>query len=112
MSLTKVIANKTLDRGPMRPEFSYLRLSKIKVLKTQSYSDCTCIETVSFSFEYCDSHGAVSVSKTRFIVESEIETGYRPEESVERDMRRMFSQYPIFNIEQLLAAFKYRDFYR
>lgn len=91
---------------------SYLLLSRIKLLDYRTFSDCTCIETVSFYFEYCTEDGGISGSENRFIIEADIETGYRPESDVENDMRRMFSQYPIVNIEKLLTAFKYRQFYK
>lgn len=50
MSLTKVLIHKSIKDGPIRPEMTYLKLDKIKVLGYQSFSDCTCIETVSFKF--------------------------------------------------------------
>lgn len=111
MSLTKVLRYKSIKDSPARADMTCLRLDKIKVLNVRSYPDCTCIETVSFKFDYCTVNGAISCSNNCFIIEADIETGYRPEDYVEGNMRRMFSQYPIFNIEKLLAAFKYRMFY-
>lgn len=111
MSLTKVLRHKSIKDSPVRSDMTYLRLEKIKVLNTQHFPDCTCVETVSFKFCYCDANGGISVSNNRFIIEADIETGYCPEDYIESNMRQMFSQYPIFNIEKLLAAFKYRMFY-
>lgn len=111
MSITKVLRNKCIHDGPLRSDMTYLRLEKIKILNTRHFPDCTCVETVSFKFCYCDANGAIPVSNNRFIIEADIETGYLPEGAIERDMRQMFLQYPIFNIERLLAAFKYREFY-
>ena len=111
MSLTKVLRHKSIEDSPVRSDMTYLRLEKIKVLNVRSYPDCTCVETVSFKFCYCNANGAIPVSDNRFIIEADIETGYRPEVYIADNMRRMFSPYPIFNIERLLAAFKYREFY-
>ena len=111
MTLTKVLKHNSIKVGPIPPEMTYLKLDKIQVLGSKSFPDCTCIETVLFKFYFCTVNGAIPVSDNRFIIETEIETGYRPEESVETDMRRMLSQYPIFDLEKLLAAFKYRDYY-
>lgn len=89
-----------------------ITLDKIVVKDCRSYPDSTYIERVSFYFRECDASGGTSCSDNRFLIVMDIETGYRPETSVDADLRKLFSRFPIIKIEEVVQAFRYRQFYQ
>lgn len=100
------------DNEPVTVNYEMIRLDKIKVLKCKGYPDCSYIETVDLSFKLCDNKGCVSLMNVdyRFHVVLEIDTGYRPDIYIEKDLRKYLKPFNIFELETLIKAFKYREF--
>ena len=83
----------------------------IKVNEVKSYPDCTYYENITFTFEKCDKNGARIITNNKFIVNLEIETGYRPKETVSMELYNFLNKYDIFNLSDLITAFNYRQYY-
>lgn len=90
-------------------------LKRIKVLSCESFSDCNYIETVLFAFDLCEDKAPYSINGAnldiQFNVEIVISTGYLPEDSVARNLRKLLSGFRIVKIDELINAFAYRKYY-
>lgn len=90
-------------------------LKRIKVLSCESFSDCNYIETVLFTFNLCEEKAPYYINGAdidiQFNLEVEINTGYLPEDSVARNLRKIISPFKIVKINELINAFAYRKYY-
>lgn len=90
-------------------------LKRIKVLSCESFSDCNYIETVLFTFNLCEEKAPYFINGAdidiQFNLEIEINTGYLPEDSAARDLRKILSPFKIVKINELINAFAYRKYY-
>lgn len=87
--------------------------NKIRVLDCRSYPDCSYIETVRISFYFGLENGGIigSCQKVQQIIELYIEAGYISSDRVLAELRRLLSDFPIFNLDRLIEAFEYRQYY-
>lgn len=90
-----------------------LRLNKIKVNSIKSFSDCTCIENITFKFNPSDIKGAIPGFAPDFILNFEIETGYRPSKDVRNELYEYLRtiNYTIINIDDLMLSFNLRHYF-
>lgn len=92
---------------------SYLKLDKIKVIKCDMHGDCTYHETVHLSFCICDERGYEWFKNidNHFNIILIIETGYLPYSEVSKSLVKMLEPFNIVDVNTLVDAFKYRQFY-
>lgn len=105
------IVNTFLEGELLSEKYDTLIPDKIEVLKCVSHSDCSYTETVRLSFYVGMQNGLTPIPSTKQIIELDIDTGYLPEEKVERNLRILLSDFKIFQFEKFLEAFKYRRYF-
>ena len=90
-----------------------IRLDKIKILGCEGHADSSYIETIEMSFNVCSINGLIIGANTdnRFRIVFDIETGYLPEDAIEKQLKKLLESFKIYDIETLLQAFRYRRFY-
>lgn len=103
----------TLYKGCAKSQNYWFRLDKINVKKCICFPDCTYVETVDLSFIPCNKDGSISGEfiDARFRVVFEIETGYLSEKNVVTELKNGLAKFNILDIDNLIAAFKYRKYY-
>lgn len=93
----------------------YLSLSKIKINGKQKLKDCSYLEEVEFSFQACNKDGSVDVGDLGEIVVATliVETGSASFSDVANTLKsELMSNFDnILNIDILIGAFKYRNYY-
>lgn len=101
------------DKCNKSDNINYLRLDKIKVLKCDVHGDCTYHETVHLSFFVCDKGGNECAADidNHFNIILIIETGYLPYREVSKSLVKMLEPFDIVDVNTLVDAFKYRQFY-
>ena len=104
-----------VEGGKQPQNYETLIPDKIRVLGCMSFPDCSYIETIRISFYFGLENGGIigSCSKVRKIIELDIEAGYIPTDRVLDELRRLLSGsgYNIFNLDRLIGAFAYRQYY-
>ena len=106
------IRSTNYDSERMNP-IDMIRLDKIKILGCEGHADSSYIETIEMSFNVCSKNGFIIGANTdnRFRIVFDIETGYLPEDAIEKQLKKLLEYFKIYDIETLLQAFRYRRFY-
>ena len=93
----------------------YLSLSRIKINGKQKLKDCSYLEEVEFSFQACNKDGIVELCDLNemAVVTLIVETGSSPFPDVANALKsELMSNFDnILNIDILINAFKYRNYY-
>lgn len=93
----------------------YLSLSRIKINGKQKLKDCSYLEEVEFLFQACNKDGSVDVGDLNGMVIATliVETGSSSFHDVANALESelMSNVDNILNIDILIQAFKYRDYY-
>lgn len=93
----------------------YLILSRIKINGKQKLKDCSYLEEVEFSFQACNKDGSVDVGDLNemavvtFIVETGSSSFHVVANALKSELMSNFDN--ILNIDTLINAFKYRNYY-
>ena len=93
----------------------YLSLSRIKINGKQKLKDCSYLEELEFSFQACNKDGSVDVGDLNEMVIATliVETGSSSFPDVANALKSelMSNVDNILNIDILIQAFKYRNYY-
>lgn len=93
----------------------YLTLSRIKINGKQKLKDCSYLEEVEFLFQACNKDGSVDVVDLNAMVIATliVETGSSSFPDVANALKSelMSNVDNILNIDILINAFKYRNYY-
>lgn len=93
----------------------YLFLSRIKINGKQKLKDLSCLEEAEFSFQACNKDGSVDIGDLNEMVIATliVETGSSSFPDVANALKSelMSNIGNILNIDILINAFKYRNYY-
>ena len=84
------------DSERMNPT-DIIRLDKIKILWCEGHADSSYIETIEISFNVCSKNGFIIGANTdnRFRIVFDIETGYLPEDAIEKQLKELLKPFKI-----------------